>query len=59
MPKAYIRGFQKTPFDTRKYTSAVQTLFQEASAEIGGAGWNHTNVTFIDSGSIITMFIIY
>ena len=58
MPNAYIRAFPKWPIDTRSYMSAVDTLFTEASAEIGG-GWDHTNVTFIDSGSYITLFIIY
>jgi len=58
MPNAYIRGFPKVPYDTRAYISAVNTLFEQASAHIGG-GWNHTNVTFIDSGSFITMFIVY
>ncbi len=58
MPNAYIRGFRKVPYDTRSYMSAVDTLFAEASAEIGG-GWTADNVQFIDSGSFITMFIVY
>jgi len=58
MAKVYIRAFSKVPYDTRSYMSAVDTLFAEASADIGG-GWTSSNVQFIDSGSFITMFIVY
>ena len=58
MPQAYIRGFLKVPYDTRSYMSAVSALFDEAVAEIG-SGWTKDDVTFIDSGSFITMFIVY
>ena len=58
MPQAYIRGFHKVPYDTRSYMSAVSALFDEATAEIG-SGWTKDDVTFIDSDSFITMFIVY
>ena len=56
--EAYIRGFPKIPCDTREYISAVEVLMNEARADIG-TGWTKDDVTFIDSGSIITMFIVY
>ena len=56
--QCYIRGFPKCPYDTRTYMSAVSTLMSDAISEIG-TGWAKTDVQFIDSGSIITMFITY
>jgi len=56
--KTYIRGIQKCPYDTRTYMSAMDVLFDEARVEIG-TGWTKDDVQFIDSGSIITVFITY
>ena len=56
--QVYVRGIPKIPYDTRSYMSAINTIFAEATADIG-TGWLKTDVTYIDSGSIITMFITY
>lgn len=55
---AYIRAFPKIPIDTLSYMSAVSGLMDDARANIG-TGWTKDDVTFIDSGSFITMFITY
>jgi hypothetical protein len=56
--EAYIRAFPKAPYDTRTYTTAVSAIFSDAISEIG-TGWTKDDVTYIDSGSIITVIITY
>ena len=55
---SYIRGFPKNPINTLSYMSAVSGLMDDARANIG-TGWTKDDVTFIDCGSYITMFITY
>lgn len=56
--QTYIRAFTKVPYNTMEYMSAVSGLMNDARAEIG-TGWLKSDVQFIDSGSIICMFITY
>jgi hypothetical protein len=56
--QCYIRAFPKVPCNTMAYMSAVSGLMDDARTAIG-TGWLKTDVQFIDSGSIITMFITY
>jgi hypothetical protein len=56
--KAYIRGFPKLPRNTLSYMSAVEGLMDDARTNIGN-GWTKDDVTFIDSGSFITLIICY
>jgi hypothetical protein len=56
--KAYVRAIPKIPCDTRTYMSAIDVIFDEARVEIG-TDWAKSDVMYIDSGSIITVFITY
>lgn len=55
---SYIRAFPKVPINTMAYMSAVSGLMDDARTNIGN-GWTKDDVTFIDCGSYITMFIVW
>ena len=54
----YTRAIPHIPCDTREYTTAINTIFDEARSDIG-SGWPKDDVQYVDHGSIILIVITY